>query len=90
MTHFFEEIADIYIFRIVAVPPEQLYADSWSGSSSQNNQKSIFLSNDRGDVIQYKGNHENQAEHEIRNIAREQARAREHKKEYLRMNKKEV
>ena len=34
VTHFFDEIADIYVFRIVEVPPEQLFSDSVTGASS--------------------------------------------------------
>ena len=69
MTQFFDEHADIYVFRVVAPTPERILAGAHAGaprkSGSRLSQKSVFLS-EKGDVIQYRGNSEDMAAHDQR------------------------
>ena len=74
MTQFFDEHADIYVFRVVASTPEQILAGAHAGAprksgGSRLSHKSVFLS-EKGDVIQYRGNTEDMAAHDQRRAQR--------------------
>ena len=64
MTEFFETQADMYFFRIVTESMEDIVAGTTRQSPrSRLSYKSVYLS-ERGDVLQYKGNTAEMAEHE--------------------------
>ena len=64
MTDFFDTHADIYVFRIVTNSPEELLTGtSRSSAVSRMSHKSVYLS-ESGDVMQYKGNSADMAEHD--------------------------